>query len=26
MTKIQIYNTNLSAAEVNTLFLEGKGF
>jgi len=26
ITKIQIYNTNLSAAEVNTLFLEGKGF
>jgi hypothetical protein len=26
MTKIQIYNTNLSVAEVNTLFLEGKGF
>ena len=26
MTKIQIYNTNLSAAEVNTLYLEGKGF
>ena len=26
ITKVQIYNTNLSAAEVNTLFLEGKGF
>jgi hypothetical protein len=26
ITKVQIYNTNLSAIEVNTLYLEGKGF